>query len=168
MVGHGENLALSSSETKVIPAPASRKKEVDVLDQLLVRKSIRQHVRDLVGIFALVLFGLALNTLLRHRSLADALAMTFVGLVVIMLGYVFPRLMLPVWRAWMGLGGLLEKFVTTPMMWATWFVVLIPTAILARSVAAKLLDVSFRTGEATYWLDVPENPARFKLLERQY
>jgi hypothetical protein len=62
----------------------------------------------------------------------------------------------------------LGLLVTTIILTLVWILVAIPTGIVLRLVGKKVMDVTYRTAEQSYWITRSEKSNDFKLLERQF
>ncbi len=95
-------------------------------------------------------------------------AATTVGVAIMVLGIVVPRLLMPVVRAWMALGHLLGR-VTTPVLFtALWWLAFVPVGVLRRRLGRSPLARD--PDAATYWVTRPvrdEAVAR-AAMERQF
>lgn len=143
-------------------------KTSDPLDEILNRKTKRTHVREFSQIFALIFFGITLYLLWKNYSFASALACTFTGLALIVIGYWVPRALLKVWESWMMLGMAMGMVVTTVLMSIVWIIMMIPISILLRIMRIRVMDTTYGLPVETYWMNIDPAKTDFKLLERQF
>jgi hypothetical protein len=76
--------------------------------------------------------------------------------------------MMPVWQAWMKLGVVLEIITTWTVLGLMWTAMFIPISIILRVFRIAVMDMSYRTGAASYWLDTPPAKTDFMRLEKQF
>ena len=104
----------------------------------------------------------------RYSSLPDAVAFTGVGLILVAVGKLFPKLLFIPWKAWMtlaqGLGFVMTYFVLT----VCWFAILVPTALIMRGLGVSVMDTKFGSKTTTYWKKRDPKKDDPKLLERQF
>lgn len=143
---------------------------IDPLEVVSFNKTVRIHVREFGAIMACVCLIVAGGKAWSHGresivgiSIALGIAAVFVGL-----GYLAPRLLHPAWKLWMKLAHVLSIVTTTIVLGAAWALAFIPMSLLLRVLKIKVLDLSYRTSEASYW--EPRDPKYddFKRMERQF
>lgn len=139
---------------------------IDPLDEVTYRKTARQHVREfacVMATFFLVIAGIKLFIGKPSAYYWIALAVPFVGL-----GYLAPRVLLPIWRGWMKFAVGLSVVMTTIILSIAWLVMFIPVGILFKLIGKRVMDTRFGAPVETYW--EVRNPKHndFKLLERQF
>jgi general stress protein CsbA len=84
------------------------------------------------------------------------------------LGYFFPRVLVPLWRAWMKLAhymGLVMTFVILSVAWTIGFV---PMAYLLKILRIKSMDLRYGANTDSYWEKRDTKYDDFKRLELQY
>lgn len=100
----------------------------------------------------------------RHHLLASQIAGTLGGLLVVA-GTLIPGRLGPVYRAWMGLAGLISKFTTPIFMALVYFLVITPTALIRRTVGSS--QIAHSAEEGSYWKRRDEGRRKGRL-ERQF
>jgi hypothetical protein len=147
-----------------VPVAAS----VDPLDVVTFGKTTRRHVREFGTLFALICFGVAAWKMYRGHEFATCLYWAVPGLAFAGLGWLAPRLLLPVWRGWMKFAHYLSIVMTAVLLGVTWCIGFLPMALVLRIVGIKRMDMSFRADRATYW--EPRDPKYddFQRLKLQY
>lgn len=140
----------------------------DPLDKLFHNRPMREHVKDLAGIFAFILFGVTAWFVYKRYSLADAGALFICGSIIVLIGYRAPRLILPVWRGWMGFAHVLEVTTSSIVLALMWVGLFIPIGMLLKVLGIKVMDMTFRQNKPSYWEDRDPKKSSFALLERQF
>lgn len=140
----------------------------DPLGELFFNRPIRQHVREFGHIFGLIGLLIALYIAYTGGSIANSGAVAITSLVLVSLCSFTPRLMLPVWRGWMGFARIFERFSTITLLWVMWGVMMIPIGLLLKFIGIRVMDMRYKADVPSYWLDIPAAKTDFQLLERQY
>jgi len=115
-------------------------------------KNIKSTPRDwrkfgwTVGIFLIVL-GLIL---LIKKSNAFAVLIVF-GLLLVMVGWIFPRALKPVQKVWMALALVLNWFMTRIILSIVFYLVFTPIGLISKLARKEFLDLKWREPRQTYW-----------------
>lgn len=150
-------------------APRSQSKpQVHYLDEVWMRKPIRQHVKEFACVISIVMLLIAGFLTWKGYSFATGLAVTFTALILVFLGYKVPSVLHPVWKSWMTLAVVLGAIVTTIILSIGWAILVIPFALVMRAVGKHVMNTAFRTAAPSYWEIRDTKLDDFKLLERQY
>lgn len=155
-------------EPEVIESKTTTRSKVHYLDEVWMRKTIRRHVSEFACVISLVLLAIAGVGLYKGHAIVNALALTFTSLILLAAGYKAPALLHPVWKAWMKLATALGLVMTTLILSLGWVILLIPFALVMRTVGKRVMDLSYATGVPTYWETRDSKFDDFKLLERQF
>ena len=147
---------------------ANMDKVVDVLDTDWMGKSVRTHVREFAVLFAIIFTGIASYKTYRYGVTPASLAWALGGIVVGILGYRAPRLLHPLWKGWMKLAHYLSLVMTFVIMSLTWTIGFVPMAMLLKALRIKTIDISYKSGAATYWETRDPKYDDFKRLEQQF
>ena len=141
---------------------------VDVLDTDWMGKSVRTHVREFAVLFAIIFTGIASYKTYRYGVTSASLTWAIGGIVIGILGYRAPRLLHPLWKGWMKLAHYLSLVMTFVIMSLTWTIGFIPMAMLLKALRIKTIDLSYKSGAATYWETRDPKYDDFKRLEQQF
>ncbi len=138
------------------------------LDEIWMGKPVRQHVKEFGAIFAtLFLIICSVKTYkgvpLQSSALWFALA-AFFGV----LGYAAPGLLAPLWRGWMKLAHYLSIVMTAVLLSLVWCIGFLPMAGIVRLCGIRVIDQSYRSGAATYWIKRDPKYDDFSRLKQQY
>ena len=155
-------------EPAVLAPYSNKKPQVHYLDELWVRKPIRQHVWEFACVIALVMFVIAGVMAWRHQAVATASAVVFTGLLLLLLGAKVPGMLHPVWKSWMALATLIGTVMTTIILSLGWTILIIPFALVMPAVGKHVMDLKYDTAVASYWETRDSKFDDFKLLERQF
>jgi hypothetical protein len=78
----------------------------------------------------------------------------------------------PAWlrffRVWMRFAELLGTIVSSAILTLFFYLLFTPIVLLVRLFGQKLLDLRFKDGRPTYWIDKPEIPATLEQYEKQF
>jgi hypothetical protein len=144
------------------------KKALDVLDADWMGKPTRVHVRDFGILFATISLGVACFKTYQVGVSPTSLSWTFAGIAFGILGYRAPRALYPLWKGWMKLAHYLSIVMTFVIMLLTWTIGFVPMAMLLKALRVKRMDLSYRSGAATYWESRDPKFDDFKRLEQQF
>lgn len=92
--------------------------------------------------------------------LTAVLSLVAVGLALVLLGFVAPKVLGPLNRLWCQLGLLLGKIVSPVVLGVIFFLVLTPVSLLTRLFGRDELRLKRKVSQTSYWLDrAPPGPA---------
>jgi hypothetical protein len=106
--------------------------------------------------------------LYKGQALNNCAVWFCLGVVISSLGYLVPRVLLPVWRGWMKLAHYLSVVMTFAILGLAWAIGFIPMAYIMKICRVKSMDLSYRSDVPTYWVARDGKLDDFKRLERQY
>jgi hypothetical protein len=90
------------------------------------------------------------------------------GIVCGVLGWLAPRVLLPVWRGWMKFAHYLSIVMTTVLLTLTWCIGFLPMAMLLKLIGIRRVNLSYKDGSESYWEKRDPKYDDFKRLELQY
>lgn len=140
----------------------------DPLDELWFQKPIRTHILEFGVVFCL-LGAIVANFLLwkgAHPGWALAIVTATTGLLA--LARFAPRAARPLWKGWMRVAEILSFIVTGTILTVTWVAMLTPMSALLRVLGIKVMDLSYGTGQASYWEDRDPKQDAVALFKNQY
>lgn len=145
-----------------------RSESVDSLDEITFRKTKRQHLREFGVIIGCALVIIAAYKLYHQGNLTTILSLSAASALFALFSIWTPRLMIPVLKAWMKLGGVLEKITTFIILGGMWIVTFLPLGLVFKLIGKTTVTLGFEPDRVSYWETC--DPARkdFKLLERQF
>ena len=138
------------------------------LDGLWFGKPVRVHVRQFGVMFAVICTVIAAWSVYRNADL------TQLGVITLGLGVLFfagsrtPRVLYPVWRAWMAFAERLGVVMTFLILVVGWVLAFVPIALLVRVLGIRVMDLEFRSNVPSYFVKRDPKLDDFKLLERQF
>lgn len=141
---------------------------LDPLDELYFTKPVRQHVQEFACIISIVLLIIAGAKIYLHSRFALGLSLTGLAAVLLVLGYVAPAVLRPVWKGWMYLAEKLGAFVSLVLLTVAWGIAMVPIAVISRLFRAKVMDLSFKADVPSYWENRDPKNDSFELLKRQF
>ncbi len=80
----------------------------------------------------------------------------------LMSGGLFPALLRPLYRVWMGLSLILGWFVSRIILIFLFYVILTPVGLIARLVGKRFMDITSEPKAETYWKPVSKSETNFK------
>jgi hypothetical protein len=91
-----------------------------------------------------------------------------VGVAFGVLGLLAPRVLLPVWRAWMKFAHYLSLVMTGVLLTLTWCFGFLLISSILRIIGIRRIDMAYGDGRSTYWEKRDPKYDDFKRLELQY
>ena len=73
------------------------------------------------------------------------------GIIVIVSGYLFPKILLPFQKLWMGLALVLGFIMSRVILTLLFYLVITPIGTIARLAKKDFLDLSFNKSKESYW-----------------
>jgi hypothetical protein len=138
---------------------------------------IREELRQLpTGARELRRFGvsvggvcLALGAWLLHRHRPAAPWLLAIGGLLLLLGLAAPRVLKPVYLAWMALAFTLGLILTTVLLTVLFFAMITPISLVARVLGKDFLSLRLDAEAPTYWIRRQQGaPRRPEDYEQQY
>ncbi|MEK7630452.1 MAG: SxtJ family membrane protein [Patescibacteria group bacterium] len=132
-------------------------------------KSISSTTKDLRS-FGLVVGGVltALAGFSWYRGGSVVVLLGAPGLGLMLLGFVQPRLLLPLQKLWMSLAVILGWVMTRVIIGLLFFIIVTPAGLLMRLVGKKLLEGSFDQQAKSYWERRASNARKKENYEHQF
>lgn len=103
-------------------------------------------------------FGLTIGTVLLiisalmfYYSTELRLHFGIAGLIVIVSGYLFPKILLPFQKVWMGLALILGFVMSRLILTLLFYFVITPIGLIARLAKKDFLDLSIGNTKKSYW-----------------
>jgi len=97
-----------------------------------------------------------------------ALLFLSAGIVLLLLGATFPKVLLPLHKLWMSLGIVLGFFSTRLILGLLFYVVFTPIRIINKLAGKKLLDLRIEPEAETYWQKRPVRKFEKAEYEKQF
>lgn len=143
-------------------------KKRDPLDARYFGKPVSLHVKEFGQLFGLIFLGLAAFALYFHGIGVKSTIYLSLATVFLVLGYQSPRLLYPLWNVWMGFAERLGAVMSFLILSIAWTIMVVPMGLLLRIIRKKVMILSFRTNESSYWEVRDSKLDNPKLLERQF
>ncbi len=140
----------------------------DPLEENWFGKPVRHHLREFGLLFATIGFAVVAFKLYRGREIGDVLVWGGAATVFALLGLFAPRVLLPLWRGWMKLAHYLSIVMTSIILSLAWCIGFLPMAAILKVIGIKRMDLSFKSGAASYWESRDPKYDDFKRLELQF
>lgn len=147
---------------------AATSRVLDPLDELYFRKPIRVHVRETFAVLATILLAVAAYKIWRRSDFVLGFGLSGAAVIIVLCGYLLPRMMLPVWRGLIKVAAILERVMSTVILVLAWTLMMVPMAFILRILGVKVMDTTFRLPVETYWETRDKKYDNFKRLELQY
>jgi len=129
-------------------------------------KHQRDPARDFAFVFATIAVLIGLAPLAHNRS--PRFIPLGVTIILLVIGLVAPRLLSVPARAWLALGGLLNRTVSAVVLAIIFLLVITPTGLFRRWSGKDPLHRRFDPTAPTYWTNREEPSPRAGTLPRQF
>lgn len=151
---------------EVTPQSVKKKEKLHFLDEKFFGKTKRAAVLETGELFAVVLCLFAAARQYYGRPVEDSIYFILGALFLYELSYRAPTLFYPIWKAWMGLGWVLEATMSKVILVISWFVMVVPIGLLMKATGQAAIKTNWKEDCLSYWEE--KSPQDFKLLERQF
>ena len=138
-----------------------------MIDDLKNIKSGKKELRE---------FGLTIGTILvflgalvvwrGRRELAPYLFSS--GGALLVLGFILPRILMPLQKIWMGFSVIMGFFVSRVILFVLFYVAITPMGLIARLFGKDLLEQRIDRTKETYWCDRETGKETRESYENQY
>ncbi len=164
--GLAEQIRVGLEEVQTVQKVQS--KTLDPLEQLLFRKTVRQHVKEFGALFATIFLAISAFLIWRQTAPYWTIALLLLSTAMVYGAYAAPRALHPVWKGWMKFAEALGVLVTSLILFTAWSLIVIPMALLLRIIGKRVMDCTYKAPVGSYWEEREPGKDDFKLLERQY
>jgi hypothetical protein len=144
------------------------KKQTSPLDERWMGKPVRQHVREFGAVFGTLFFIVCAVKLYKGVPFEECAGWAAAAAVSAALGYFFPRVLVPLWRAWMKLAHYMGLVMTFVLLSVAWTIGFVPMAYLLKILRIKSMDLRYGANIDSYWEKRDAKYDDFKRLELQY
>ena len=121
------------------------------------RQEISKLPTDVVTLrkFGLMVGGVfaALGAFLLWRDFSWPIVLVWIGVPLMVLGAVVPKLLRPIYIGWMSMALVLGAIVTRILLTIFFFVVITPVGLFFKLIGRDALHRKFDQDAATYWID---------------
>lgn len=120
-----------------------------LLDEIKNIKSSKKDLRNFgltVGIVFLVLAGLFF-----WFEKESSFYLLIIGIVLILLGLLIPKALLPLQKAWMTIAIMIGWFMTRVILSLLFYLVFTPINLISKLFGKKFLDVKIDKSKKSYW-----------------
>ena len=114
-------------------------------------KSTSKELREFGLLVGGILVLIAAFGLYHHRPWAPAVII--IGAALVVLGVVFPKLLLPAHKVWMSIAVVLGAVMSRVVLTLLFYLVLTPVSLLARATGKRFLELGFKEDSASYWVN---------------
>ena len=130
--------------------------------------TIKQQVQEFAAVFA-VAFVVLSDVWIYYfdvNSLGLVIFMSCAGWLIV--GLHKPRLVYPLWILWLAFMELLLRFLTWASLLLSWVLLISPAALVIKLFKLSKLDLSFKSGNESYWKKKSKRDNDFSLMDRGY
>lgn len=131
------------------------------------KRSESTEARRFGVILTFLLLALAGFSFWRDHPVRAAIVASAAGAVLLCTFALFP-LWLKAFRVWMKLAEVLSWVMTRVLLSIFFFLVLTPTGLVMRLFGKRPLDLTWKDGKPTYWIDKPEGEYTVERYEKQF
>ena len=131
------------------------------------KRSETQDARRFAVILAVLLATLAVFSFWQQHPVRAGLAAS-VAAAALLCAFAFFPLWLRLFRLWMKLAELLSQVMTRVLLSVFFYLFLTPIALLMRVLGKAPLDLAWKDGKQTYWIDKPENDYTVERYSKQF
>lgn len=131
------------------------------------KQSETREARRFAIILAVLLIALAAFSLWREHLVRAEIAASIAAVALICASAFFP-LWLKFFRLWMKLAELLSRVMTRVLLSVFFYLFLTPIALVMRVLGRAPLDLAWKDGKPTYWIDKPENEYTVERYSKQF
>lgn len=121
-----------------------------IKDELKSIKSDRKDLRNFGLVVGGVFLSIGLYLWLRHKPAGPYF--TAIGAPLLVLGLVFPTVLKPVQKVWMGLAVIMGFVMTRVILSGVFFLVIMPLGFCLRLAGKRMLDLRFDKSRGSYWI----------------
>lgn len=94
---------------------------------------------------------LIISALMFYYSAELRLHFGIAGLIVIVSGYLFPKILIPFQKIWMGIALILGFIMSRIILTFLFYLVITPISLIARLAKKDFLDLSINKSKESYW-----------------
>jgi hypothetical protein len=131
------------------------------------KRSESREARRFGVILTVLLLGFASLSLWRQHDLRASLLAGAAGAALLLTFAAFP-LWLRIFRLWMKLAEVLSWLMTRVLLSVFFYLVLTPTGLAMRLLGKAPMDLAWKDGRPTYWIDKPEVEYTVERYGKQY
>ena len=131
------------------------------------KQSETREARRFAIILAVLLIALAAFSLWRQH-LFRAGVVASIAAAALVCAFAFFPLWLKFFRLWMKLAELLSRVMTRVLLSVFFYLFLTPIALVMRVLGKAPLDLAWKDGKQTYWVDKPENEYTVERYSKQF
>ena len=131
------------------------------------KRSELAQARRFALALAVLLGAIAAWSLWRGHAVRGGALLGF-ALLAPLLAFGWARAWLAFFRAWMAFAERLSRVTTTLLLTLVYFLLFTVVAALRRLLGGRPLDVRWRDGRASYWIDKPEAERSIARYSKQY
>ncbi len=137
-----------------------------LLDEI---KNIKSEKRDLRN-FGLSVGGvlLIIGALLLWKQRPAYTYFVGIGGALFVLGFVFPRLLIPLQKVWMAFAVVMGWFMTRVILSILFYFIVTPISFLAKLFGSKLLELNIDSKQESYWNYLDSEPKDPRSYEKQF
>ena len=149
-------------------APQVAEVSPDALGELYFGRPKRIHVQEFACVFGIIFSCIAAFSLYKNGPTYTPAWFMSAAFLLLFMSIKTPRLILPLWSAWMTIAAVLGTCMTFLIVSLVWCLVAVPIGLLLKVIGKKVMDLSYGAAVETYWEERDEKCHDFKLLERQF
>jgi len=138
------------------------------LEELYFGKKISRRIKEFAFVFAIIFSLIALFLIFKKDTYTFALGLFFLSIILVVLSFIKPLVLYPLWSGWMKVGLFLGGFASKIILGFAWVLMIIPISFLLKVFKKKVVNTNFTEDIESYWEDRDLSKNDFKNLENQY
>ncbi|GAB4537361.1 MAG: hypothetical protein Fur0020_05910 [Thermodesulfovibrionia bacterium] len=137
-----------------------------LIEEIRNIKSERSDLRKFGISVGIVLGGIGVLLLWKGRGAYPYLLT--ISVILIVSGLLFPRILLPLQKAWMTIAVIMGWFMTRVILCILFYLIFTPIGLVSRMIGNEFLELKIDRSRKSYWIYRRERPFDKKDYERQF
>ena len=132
------------------------------------RKKSEQEQAQQFALMLPVVLGLLAALAWWRQNPRAGVGLLIAGPVICLLALALPPVWLRLFRLWMMFGAVLNFIMTRVILTVFFYLILTPFSLVMRLFGKKPLDLAWKDGKASYWVDKPTEENSLERYRKQY
>ncbi|MBI1858740.1 MAG: hypothetical protein HYR97_06490 [Candidatus Melainabacteria bacterium] len=137
-----------------------------LLNEIKNIKSTNKELRSF-GVTVGIVFSI-LAFALWWQGKANFIYFAEVSIILVTLGLIFPAVLKPIQKIWMGFAHIIGYFMTRIILSVLFYLILTPLSLISRITGQEFLDLKIDKNTASYWIKKTELDLNEDRYEKQF